>query len=153
MSGLGPLQPVDIGYREALDRDRGELLTLSDIVRLMNGIGSMSTTSEQDDDYIPLGTARPTSWHEVWVPPHEQPQPSGVRLLTSGEFGRLDTYLKARKGRGNISRALLDRSSRRNGIQREELAGVSALHRSITLTMIHSCNRIWCQIPSGLLWR
>ena len=92
-----------------------------------SGSGSIAEGDDDDDDYIPE-VYRSTPWYEQWFAPHKEPQVAGVNLLLSGEFGRVISHLETQKGHKNISRVLLDRTSRRNGIQREELIGVSAFH-------------------------
>lgn len=105
-------------------------LTYSDIMRLFRGSGSASITErddddDDDDDYMLRGYGS-TPWHEQWFAPHKEPQDEGVELLLSGEFGCVSNQFETRKRHRNISRVLLDRSSRKNGIQREELISVSA---------------------------
>ncbi|KAI6161431.1 WD40 repeat-like protein [Pisolithus thermaeus] len=110
-------------------------LTFGDILRLSRSGGTAYSVDEfdeeeeeeddddYDDDYFTATRHGSVPWHEQWLPPHREPQREGLELLRGGEFGRVTSYFKAKKGIRNISRIFLDRSSRRIGPEREELAG------------------------------
>ncbi|KAF9270723.1 WD40 repeat-like protein [Marasmius fiardii PR-910] len=51
----------------------------------------------EEDDWSSTRTAR------TWIPPHSQPQQAGIDLLNSGEFGRVDPKVKARRNPRNVN--------------------------------------------------
>ncbi|KIJ65056.1 hypothetical protein HYDPIDRAFT_88817 [Hydnomerulius pinastri MD-312] len=131
---LQQLQPGDTADRNtnatSENREgRGSLgtITYGDLLRLLrSGPTSAAEGAEEDDDddyeddYS--GRSGNTDWNQQWFPPHNEPQPKGVELLMGGEFGRLSNKLRSMKGKKNVSRLLLDRSSRpRGAMPREDL--------------------------------
>lgn len=115
---LFDLQPSESSQRTTTARPNDDIMGLF----RSSGSASIAEGDDDDDDYIPE-VYRSTPWYEQWFAPHKEPQVAGVNLLLSGEFGRVISHLETQKGHKNISRVLLDRTSRRNGIQREELIG------------------------------
>ncbi|KAL4069807.1 WD40-repeat-containing domain protein [Scleroderma yunnanense] len=139
------LQPNESAQRttrsEGTDRGLVELETLTyrDILGLFRRSRSARDDDDDDDDFTP-GHYSSTPWYEQWFSPHEDPQPEGLELLMSGEFGRIVSHLKMNKRNRNISRTLLDRSSRGIGIQREELVGDLVPNSNGTAVASHSAN-------------
>ncbi|KZT30917.1 WD40 repeat-like protein [Neolentinus lepideus HHB14362 ss-1] len=75
---------------------------------------------ESDEDYISHESANTS-----WFPEVKEPQEAGLKLLTSGEFGRIGNRFKSSHGQKhfNIYRAIKDRATSLRPPSREELAG------------------------------
>ncbi|KIK70586.1 hypothetical protein GYMLUDRAFT_32627 [Collybiopsis luxurians FD-317 M1] len=61
---------------------------------------------DNDDEWYPTGRSVFT------YPPATSPQPAGVKLIKSGDFGRVAPKIKARKNKRNLASVLNDRLSR-----------------------------------------
>ncbi|KAI6136433.1 WD40 repeat-like protein [Pisolithus sp. B1] len=96
-------------------------LTFGDILRLSRSGGTAyskrkKTTDDYDDDYFTATRHGSVPWHEQWLPPHREPQREGLELLRGGEFGRVTSYFKAKKGSLLGELDLKGRSWQVNGI-------------------------------------
>lgn len=108
--------------------NEGHSITYGDLVRLLRTGPSRRDQDEEDedtgnddDDEYSVSSQRTRQW----FPPHTEPQKRGVELLMSGEFGHVGNKLRSNRDRRNVSRLLLDRSSKPRGIlSREELTSV-----------------------------
>jgi DDB1- and CUL4-associated factor 11 len=83
---------------------------LSTLARLL-GITGAGIEDEEDEDEEDDYYAQPTiSPKPSWTEPYKEPQEAGVRLLISGEYGRVGPKIKSRlHQRRNVSRMLEDR--------------------------------------------
>jgi WD repeat-containing protein 23 len=78
---------------------------------------------EDDDDDDEIENVG--EWDQPWFPPHKEPQQLGVELLMGGEFGSVSSKIRSRRNKRNISRMMLDQSSRSRGvISRENMISV-----------------------------
>ncbi|KAG1757821.1 WD40-repeat-containing domain protein [Suillus lakei] len=97
-------------------------ISIQDLQRLLNSRSVESPTDyeEDDDDDDEMETVG--EWHQPWFPPHKEPQQLGVELLMGGEFGSVSSKIRSRRNKRNISRMILDQSSRpRGAISRENM--------------------------------
>ena len=83
-----------------------------------------------DDDWEDTGNAG-RGWNQSLPPrqryysePVTKPQPAGVALLYSGEFGRIKHQTRTRNKDNNIARTLLDRGSKLRPSTREDITTV-----------------------------
>ena len=140
-------------------------ITYGDLVRLLRTGPSRRDQDEEDDDVGNDDDEDSTSWNRQWYPPHTEPQKRGIELLTSGEFGRVGNKLRSRKCSRNISRLLLDRSCKPQGVlSREELSSVrsssfSNLYYTYTALGAHTqfqrdcCRLQWRQPLCGAIFQ
>jgi len=64
-------------------------------------------------------------WHQQWFPPHKEPQKPGVDLLMGGEFGCVSPKIRSKENKKNVSRLMLNQSSRpRGAMYRENITSV-----------------------------
>ncbi|KAI5122355.1 hypothetical protein M0805_004113 [Coniferiporia weirii] len=99
------------------DRDAARFAAVDRILSLLRTTSgatfhpSLTRNRSSNDESIP-----PSSRKEIaqwWKKPHKEPQPAGVELLMSGEFGRIGPKMR---GRGtnthNLARLLRERATR-----------------------------------------
>lgn len=75
---------------------------------------------DNDDDGDEFGQTV-GDWHQQWFPPHKEPQKPGVELLMGGEFGCVSPKIRSRKNKKNVSRLMLNQSSRPRGAMHREI--------------------------------
>ncbi|KAH7923909.1 WD40 repeat-like protein [Leucogyrophana mollusca] len=138
------------------EESRGQLQaegpSLAQILRYLARIigGGNSTNADEDDDEELVEDEDEgryygrSSWSEQWFSPHKEPQQAGVELLNGGEFGAVSTKIKTRKNNRNLTRLLLDRSTRsRNTLRREGIASHILPNSSGTAVASYGAN-IYC---------
>ncbi|KAG2358232.1 WD40-repeat-containing domain protein [Suillus spraguei] len=97
---------------------------------------------EEDDDDDEIGHAG--EWHQPWFPPHTEPQQLGVELLMGGEFGSVSSKIRNRRKKRNISRMILDQSSRpRGALSRESMTSDLIPNTNGTAVASYAAN-IYC---------
>ncbi|KAG5639568.1 hypothetical protein H0H81_012239 [Sphagnurus paluster] len=97
-------------------------INIHEISRLLNTVGASrqleldedddpeDDDDEEDDDFY---HAFRSSGEEQWTGPKiTEPQQAGVELLNSGDFGRVENKLRARRNDVNIARLILNRTKR-----------------------------------------
>ena len=96
---------------------------------------AMELDDEDDDDEyaanilgyrVIRGTAPPH--HERWHEEVKEPKEAGMKLLFSGEFGRIQHQIRSRNKAGNAAKLLLNRGSKVRPPHREDFAAVSHSH-------------------------
>ncbi|KAI0031259.1 WD40-repeat-containing domain protein [Vararia minispora EC-137] len=87
--------------------------------------------------------ARPSAPTPDWARPHEKPQPTGVRLITSGEYGRVWSKLESRAGRKNVATQLLSRGSRLRPVFKEDIVSGLVPNTNGT-TVVEEDANIYC---------
>ncbi|CCL98107.1 uncharacterized protein FIBRA_00101 [Fibroporia radiculosa] len=103
-------------------------LTLDDLrrmIRMSRASVSLQTEAIDDEDDEDYGYEVPQSNRNRsridWWPEIKEPRKEGLELLRGGEFGRLLHQLKAKKKGNNMTRFLLDRSTRPRPPYKEDL--------------------------------
>ncbi|KAK2461516.1 hypothetical protein APHAL10511_005979 [Amanita phalloides] len=64
---------------------------------------------DEDDDYYEDDHSHSTLGVQQWYPPHDKPQPAGVELLASGDFGQVSIKDRARTNNRNVTKRLFSR--------------------------------------------
>lgn len=86
--------------------------------RVISGSSNRRVYPEEDDEDDPdyeddedgyYGSLRNFS---QWFPPVTEPQPAGVNLLKSGDFGNVGTKLRSRRNEQNLAKTILNRNAR-----------------------------------------
>ncbi|KAG2120636.1 WD40-repeat-containing domain protein [Suillus discolor] len=94
---------------------------IQDLHHLLNPRSLDSPTDYEEDDEEEE-SENVGEWHQVWFPPHKEPQQPGVELLMGGEFGSVSSKFRSKRNRRNISQMILGQSSRpRGAISRENM--------------------------------
>ncbi|EIN13833.1 WD40 repeat-like protein [Punctularia strigosozonata HHB-11173 SS5] len=108
---------------DAEDHTTRVQVPLSTLARLF-GITSSTLNEEDEDEDDDEYYAQPTTPPQPsWTQPHREPQEAGVRLLGSGDFGRVGPKLRSRqRNQRNVSRELEDRRVRLRPSPREVYA-------------------------------
>lgn len=93
------------------------------------GTPSREDVEEEDPQSRLSRGERMSRVNEWWKKPHREPQPAGVQLLMSGEFGRVGPKLRSR-GVGNRSLAKLvkERVAGPGRIPKEDFCEASSQH-------------------------
>ena len=92
-------------------------------IRTRSEAQESSSPSEED---LPADTYERQKWVKSWwKKPHTEPQPAGVELLMSGEFGRVGRKAYTQPdGSRNFSRVLRERSMNIHPLPKQELCEV-----------------------------
>lgn len=117
------LRQIFLSSFQHLHRDRidtggdsnGRTINIQDLQRLLNSRSVESPDYEEDDDDDDE-IENVGEWDQPWFPPHKEPQQLGVELLMGGEFGSVSSKIRSRRNKRNISRMMLDQSSRSRGV-------------------------------------
>ncbi|KAL0951703.1 hypothetical protein HGRIS_008378 [Hohenbuehelia grisea] len=116
------------GLQGANRRDNGQQytistqgITLADLSRLLNRGGIRIEDDDDDDDYEDEEFSPPgeTADAPLAVPTGE-PDPVGVELLMSGEFGSVSNKMRSREDERNVARHFLNRGSSSRPVHTKE---------------------------------
>ena len=69
---------------------------------------------------------RPYAQTPKWFTPVTAPQEAGLKLLMSGEFGRIGVETRSRRGSANVSEAILSSRSKLRPTPRQDITNVRA---------------------------
>ena len=109
---------------------------LARVQQLLGSRVTIATNDEDDDDddgyFNHYGGSGKWDRSEGWYPMITEPTMEGLKLLMSGEFGRLRHQLKSRKLDNNIAKAALDRGTRIRPSFKEDIAAVGPPHSYVT---------------------
>jgi len=125
---FGP--PIDFAALFSMQNGGGPLghrtvnVTTRDISQLLEGITPIRLfddgDEDEDDDYYGEDNGA-----QQWYPPHEEPQPAGVELLASGDFGRVS--MKDRANNRNVAKRLFTRVLQpQSSLYKEDITNVSS---------------------------
>jgi len=94
------------------------------------GIQDNDDDDDDDDDYEMEYSywGRPFAKTPKWFTPMTAPQEPGVKLLMSGEFGRVGAQTGARKGSANFSKAILSGRSKLRQTPKQDITNVRVLY-------------------------
>ena len=102
---------------------------LARVQQLLGSRVTIATNDEDEDDdddgyFNHYGGSGKWDRTEGWYPQIKEPTKEGLKLLMSGEFGRLRHQLKSRKRDNNIAKVALDRGTRVRPSFKEDIAAV-----------------------------
>ena len=102
-------------------------MTSRDVSQLLDGMTPISLFDDGDEDEEDDYYGEDNDSAQPWYPPHKEPQPAGVELLTSGDFGRVSVK-KDRAGinNRNVTKRLFTRVLQpQTSLYKENITSVS----------------------------
>lgn len=125
------------------------------------GIQDNDEDDSEDEDYDREYSywGRPFARTPKWFPPVTVPQEEGLKLLMSGEFGRIGVDARSRRGSANFSKAILSSRSKLRQTPKQDISNVRAVYVLEIFCLIfagHHPEHHWygCRVTDGqhILW-
>lgn len=118
---------------------RRAIMTTRDMSQLLDGMNPIQNLfddgdEDDDDDYYGEDNGG-----QQWFPPHDEPQPAGVDLLASGDFGRVSVK-KDRAGinNRNVAKRMFTRVLHpQTSLYKENITSVSCCRSMSSLRIEH----------------